>query len=219
MLAQLSEWQKILITALSAFTLGILAEPVKLAISDGYKKRKLRKLLYKRVYVIYSALSHTIKLLKEKPDEVAWRGKTGKEYATMLVPNIDIGILKYAMEKEGASFYQLDIARTVSGIVRNLEDVDEQTPMEEIRRVAELIINIVDSNVSWGQISGKALTHIAVGEDWNSSERISELDPHYDPLTVGYKDKSFRQGVRYGSLYPLIARLDLWIRHHRRLAK
>lgn len=74
-----------------------------------------------------------------------------------MVPNINIGILKYAMENEGAIFYQLDVAMTVVRIVHTLEGIDDDTPVEKIEHVAKSIVHSIDHDVDWNQISGKYL--------------------------------------------------------------
>ncbi len=153
---QFQEWQKILVTALAAFFVGLVAEPLKLWITEIYKKRKVRRLCYKRILVIRDALSGVLKGLKKPHDEYVF-GQTGSEYARLMVPNINIGILKYAMENEGAIFYQLDVAMTVVRIVHTLEGIDDDTPVEKIEHVAKSIVHSIDHDVDWNQISGKYL--------------------------------------------------------------
>src|SRR5436305_1387176 len=53
----LPEWLKVLITALAAFALGIIAEPIKIVISHWYKRRNMRRSLYSELANNYGHMS------------------------------------------------------------------------------------------------------------------------------------------------------------------
>ena len=53
----LPEWLKILLTALAAFTVGVVAEPIKLIINHWYKRRNMRRSLYSELANNYGHLS------------------------------------------------------------------------------------------------------------------------------------------------------------------
>ncbi len=210
---QLSEWQKILITSLASFSVGVLAEPIKLWLSENYKKRKLRRLCYERVLIVRDALSTVLKALKE-PDKKFGYTRTGKEFALLMVPNLDIAILKNAVEKESSILCQLDIARTVRNIVSSLEEIKSDTSLEEMQRVAQAIIANIDMEVDWNRISGEYLTDIAFGMDWEQHKLFDWRMPRdLDLRKWGYKDESLRHKVFV--LRPLFARIVSRIRHIR----
>src|SRR5262249_47133767 len=43
------EWVKILLTALAAFSVGVISEPLKLVIGNWFKKRNMRNSLYREL--------------------------------------------------------------------------------------------------------------------------------------------------------------------------
>jgi cellobiose-specific phosphotransferase system component IIB len=145
---QLQEWQKILLTALAGFCAAIFAEPLKLRVTERYKKRKLRKMCYEHILAIRDTLNH-VAIMLARPQEQFSSGLTHEEYARFMVPNLNIGPLKYAIESESAILYQLDVALTVTRIVHSLQGVKESSPIEEIKEACRAIVFSIDREVNW----------------------------------------------------------------------
>jgi hypothetical protein len=211
----LSDFEKIALGAIGGFLIAVGAEPIKLRFSERHKRKNLRRVLYKKLLLVRDASCMVLKAL-EKGDECFARGMSGNAYALELFPNIERGIFRHAMGKEGGTFYKLDIAMTVVHVLDGLGKVSSQTTPAEIKDVASKIVNEIDSAVSWRRISGKYLTELAWREDWEDAINLPEGPDPNDPIWWGYKDKSLRRLDGVLTVRPSLAWLVFRVRKFRR---
>jgi hypothetical protein len=199
------EWQKILLTAVAGFLTGVLAEPLKNWASERYKKYKLRNLCYEHIFKSRSTMKSVLSALG-RPTERIIAGKNGIEFAVFLITNFNLGIFKYAMEKEPALFYQLDISNTVTHVYNAFVDAADTPTPERMKQVASLVIGSIDDDVDFGRISGKKLTKLALTDRWDSrklwvqvwsDKRPAELEA----LRLGYRNESAIEGKFYLTLF------------------
>lgn len=183
----MTETNKILITAVCGFLLGFLLEPLKLWISDKVAKTRLRRLCYREVYKIYSAMKTSLEFLKEPEERFTSSFGTKGKFAQKILGNINIGLLKYIEAQKADLLYQLDIGTLVVKIVHELEDAEDTKAINDLKSKAERVVGAVDHAVDSRQISGARLTIVKSQYDWDTRWReTTELD-RSDEMRFGYR--------------------------------
>jgi|HubBroStandDraft_5_1064220.scaffolds.fasta_scaffold45151_3 hypothetical protein len=211
------EWQKILLTGVAGFLTGVLAEPLKNWASERYKKYKLRNLCYEHIFKSRSTMKTVLSALG-RPTERIIADKNGIEFAVFLITSFNLGIFKYAMEKEPALFYQLDISNTVTHVYNAFADAADTPTPERMKEVASLVVSSIDEDVDFGRISGKKLTKLALTDRWESRKLWVQVWTDKRPadlgaLRLGYRNESAIEGKFY--LTPVLASLMLRIKYLR----
>ena len=80
-----------------------------------------------------------------EPDGVSSFGITTAEFATQLLTSINLGPLKYAVEKEPGILYQLELYPIVSKVVYSLDDIPTTMPLNEMKEKCDLVLDAIDS--------------------------------------------------------------------------
>jgi len=188
MATSLSEWQKILFTALAAFAVGILAEPLKMWIGEAFRKRKIRRMCYEQILLVRGVMTSILYLL-ERPLEpsVSFKG-TNEDHGRFAVSNVKLGPLKYALETEPGIIYQLEVYPTISRIVNALEAVPKDIPRDEIAKVANIIVTNIDRDADWGTISAKYLSAVHDERQWDRWR--DSPPPEVDVIDKRYRSDS-----------------------------
>jgi hypothetical protein len=147
---------------------------------------------------------------------------TVADHVRFLVPNLNVGRLRYAVEKETAILVQLDVYTTVLQILNALSEVKADTPLSEMKRISELVIRTIDRAADWGTISAKYLTDLDLKRRWAERRLESDL-----PAPIRELDNAYRRSdVHYYILRPMIAknvqrlrRLRAWFVYHNERAR
>jgi hypothetical protein len=105
------EWLKILLTALAAFAIGIVTEPIKLIISHWYKMRNMRRSLYSELANNYGHLSM---FLRERARPIE------DFYLFCQTEGFPTDVYQWAKSQLDV-FYQLKEAGALDNIYRNID--------------------------------------------------------------------------------------------------
>ena len=154
------EWLKILLTALAAFAVGVVTEPLKLIISNRYKMRNMRRSLYSELANNYGHLSM---FLREEARPVE------DFYLFCETEGFPTDAYRWAKSQLDV-FYQLEEAGVLDNIYRNLEwafssvgDMEEQEEQEDPDTVyrALLAMSIFEKHISEGNLKLKLFRSVS----------------------------------------------------------
>jgi hypothetical protein len=212
--AGIAEWEKTLLTAMAGFFTGLLAEPIKLSITNKYKKLKIRRLCYEQIFSTRNAMKAVLTALDKR---LSYQSLNPEGYARFMVLGLNIGALRYALNEESATIYQLDIAPTAANIIQLLSGLTPSSSDEEIRNTAESIIMTIDRHVAFDMIDGSYLTKVALRHVWQEKKQYRKIGDDGDPLRFGYRDASMWE--RAYTYRPFIGLMGLRIKRIRQFWK
>lgn len=194
----IAELQQFGLIALPSFLAGTLTEPLKIMIGQAYTKRRVRNICYRQILTLRNALRACSNALVD-PSKVTSFG-TNAEFATTLLTSINLGPLKYAVEKEPGILYQLDVYPIVSKLIYNLDDIPSDMPLDEMKKRCDLVMYAIDSAADQKQISARKLTRIAIEEKWAHRWQWGA------PAPVQAFDNAYRNDSSFAGTRPILAK-------------
>ena len=208
-----SEFQKTILATLLGFLAGVLAEPLKIWLTESHQSRRLRRLCYQSVAQIYVMAQSVLETVL-RPEGKRSLAAADPDEAVSTFQKMDIGVLKYALDSDGARFYSLDIAPTVIALLDFIHQANETGTLKKAQEMADLITNRVDGDVDDKIISGDYLTRILMNQRW-SMRKCEEpsAKERKDKLRFGYRvDDPFNNDY---SIRPIRLYISGWLYRQR----
>jgi hypothetical protein len=144
------EWLKILITALSAFAVGILSDPIKTVFNEQLHRNLVRRRLYRKLSFLYVAL---LRMLSDH---------TKNRTITLNVfDQLETSLFHHYASTDKGTFLQL---KDSWGIKRAFESIEllhrraEQGDMEEFQQAVRATVDSLNHDMERGYLD-KTLLH------------------------------------------------------------
>ena len=164
---EMSEWLKILVSAIAGMTVGTLLEPLKFAINNRLKARQVRRTIYEELAALYdfirglqnpqtaiSGLLYDSAILRTGRKSI-----THEEHVKDRLAIWHFDIFDHYYQTERSTFYRLQEARVLKNIVDQSRKWlnSSDPPLKKLDNLAHWM-NCVDSSLSLGELDRTVFT-------------------------------------------------------------